>query len=72
MLADPLGGVPPWALTRFASIPLSAEDASALREILHRHVVDLVGPGAAHRGLEHLLQRGRRGVVDDQEPRHAR
>jgi endo-1,4-beta-xylanase len=35
-------GVPPWALTRFASMPLSPEDASALREILHHHVVDLV------------------------------
>ena len=38
----------------------------------HLDVVDFVGPRAAHRGLEHLLQGGRRGVVDDQQPRHDR
>ncbi len=35
-------GVPSWAFSRFASLPLSPADASALREIVRRHVVDLV------------------------------
>jgi endo-1,4-beta-xylanase len=35
-------GVPGWALTRFSPLPLAADEADALREILRRHVVDLV------------------------------
>jgi GH35 family endo-1,4-beta-xylanase len=36
-------GVPAWALSRFAATPLAPDDAAALREIVRRHVVDLVG-----------------------------
>jgi endo-1,4-beta-xylanase len=35
-------GVPAWALMRFSPPPLAADEADALREILRRHVVDLV------------------------------
>jgi GH35 family endo-1,4-beta-xylanase len=36
-------GAPAWALARFAALPLPPSEQAALREIVRRHVLDLVG-----------------------------